>query len=67
MNSKKMFRESLVEKFNYLCIDIARNKKNVNIVFSKKAKTLIANAFPKVKLFRFLLLYHFNNREDLEK
>ena len=42
------------EKFTYLCIDIAKIKKKVNIVFSTKVKLHISIVFPKLNLFSFL-------------
>ena len=39
----------------------------VNVFFSKKAKTHKLNAFPKVKLFVFQMLYPIKKRDDFEK
>ena len=50
LDFEEMCRKAGSEKINYLHFDINRDKK-VYIVFSKKAKSQILNAFVKVKLF----------------
>ena len=51
---KEMCRVAWSEKYNYLCIDITKNKKmKVNIVFSTKAKTHILIVFVKRNPFDY--------------
>ena len=49
---KEMCHKPGSERFNYLFIDMTKNKKKRNIVFSMKAKPKILNVFTKVNLFK---------------
>ena len=50
---KEMCRKAGSEKFNHVCIDMARNEKEgKNCIFNESKNTY--NEFPKVKLFMFL-------------
>ena len=48
---KEVCREAWSERFNYLCIDMTKNKMKVKVVFSMKSETYTLNAFTKPNLF----------------
>ena len=48
---KEMCHKAWDERFNYLCIDMTKNKKKVNIVFSMKVKPHILIVIPKQNPF----------------
>ena len=50
---EEMCRRTWSEKFNYLCIELSKNRNEVNIVLSMKAKTHILNVFVKMNLFHY--------------
>ena len=47
---RAMCRRAWSEKFNYLCIDMSKKEKKVNIVFSLKTKTHILIVFAEVNI-----------------
>ena len=66
---KEMCRVDLSKKFNYLCIDMSKNKDvNKYRIFNESKNTYIEN-FPKVNLFKVYEKKTFTNilsiREDL--
>ena len=49
---KEMCHKTWSERFNYLFIDVTKNKNRVNIVFSMKPKPHTLNVSPKVNLLK---------------
>ena len=55
------------ERFNYLCIDMGKNKNEIKYRIFNESKKLILNVFAKMKLFKSFKCFFQVKTEDLEK
>ena len=53
---KEMCHKAWIERFNYLCIDMTKNKMKLRIVFAMKTKPHILKVSPIVNLFKSIWL-----------